>query len=225
MKLFIHTRTMSADLLVPKPLTCSSCICLSSLPLRKASRLDGDISNSWFCLHSYSISVGWLHSHSLCQAAETQRVSAVLRKVPFLIFPGSWNEALNLKITVLISPCVWGIRHGDKGNLIFSPQVKKGRRQIWEWMSFPGELEATLFLQMSSQWWDPSWEGNSFLPVYSGRIWVMQRGFAHSWAFLHSLQACPVACDVWRQYPSLYPKIALSVVELLAHEAQINISE
>lgn len=129
MKLFIHTQTMSADHLVLKPLTCSSCICLSSLPLRKASRLDGDISKSWFCLHSYSISVGWLHSHSLCRAAETQRVSAVLRNVLFLLFPGSWNKALNLKITVRISPCVWGIRHDDKGNLVLSPQVKKGRQE------------------------------------------------------------------------------------------------
>lgn len=82
---------------------------------------------SWFCLHYYSISEWLLQSDSLCQAAESQRVSAVLRNIPFLIFPGSWNAALNLKITVLISLCVWGIRHGDNRNLILSPQVKKGR--------------------------------------------------------------------------------------------------
>lgn len=128
MKLFIHTRTMSADL-VPKPLTYPSCICLNILPVSKASRLDGDISKSWFCLHSYFISVGWLRSCSLCQAAESQRVSAVLRNVCFLIFPGSWNEGLNLKITVLICPCVWGIRHGDNGNWILSPQVTKQRQE------------------------------------------------------------------------------------------------
>lgn len=82
---------------------------------------------SWFCLHSYSISEWWLQSDSLCQAAESQRVSAVLRNIPFLIFPGSWNEALNLKIAVLISLCVWGIGHRDNRNFILSPQGKKGR--------------------------------------------------------------------------------------------------
>lgn len=119
---------MIADL-VPKPLKCSGCISLSSLPLRKASRLDSGISKSWFCLHSYSISVWWLQSDSLCQAGESQRLSAVLRNLPFLKFPGSWSEALNLKITVLISLYVWGIRHGDNRNLILSPQVKRGRQE------------------------------------------------------------------------------------------------
>lgn len=53
----------------------------------------------------------------------------LLRNVHFLIFPGNWNEALNLKMTVLISLCVWGIRPGDSGNFILSPQVKKGRQE------------------------------------------------------------------------------------------------
>lgn len=109
-----------------KPLTRSSCIWAVCL-WEKHPGWTVLSPKSWFCLHYYSISEWLLQSDSLCQAAESQRVSAVLRNIPFLIFPGSWNAALNLKITVLISLCVWGIRHGDNRNLILSPQVKKGR--------------------------------------------------------------------------------------------------
>lgn len=129
---------------------------------------------------------------------------------------------------MLISPCVWGIRHGVNRSLILSPQVKKGRKGenlgVNEIPRRTGgnTISPDVFPVMRSLL-----RRQQVFSVYSGRIWVMQWGFAHSWAVLHSLQGCPETCDVFRQFPRVFIQKLHYLLWNFSHmkHKHINISE
>lgn len=168
------------------------------------------------------------------KAAESLRLCAVLRYFHFFVFCESWNEALNLRIIVLISLNVWGIKHWRAEGYCTLLMLNGG---MWEGNllcntvlgvnEFPRRtLGATVLpYHESSLWWD-SEQGNVLLPSVLGSRVVDAKKFLLipenssvqfcSASTPHTLWSLEATADC------LYLTLPVCTAEPLPHEAQVH---